>query len=89
MQPVIPDTASRESLLPASAVPERRSVVLRGVSAGNELISRLAAMGLHIGMRIEVCRNRHHGPMVLGCNGSRIMLGRGMADKLMVEVCRA
>ncbi len=61
------------------------SVVLRRINAGHGLASRLSAMGFVPGVNIEVCRNNRHGPLVVGLKGVRIMLGRGMADKMSVE----
>jgi ferrous iron transport protein A len=71
--------------MPLSLVPAGRSVLLRRVQAGRGLISRLAAMGLLPGVRVQVCHNDRNGPIILGLNGSRLMLGRGMADKMSVE----
>ncbi|MDZ4200073.1 MAG: FeoA family protein [Kiritimatiellia bacterium] len=71
--------------MPLSLVPTGRSVLLRRVQAGHGLTSRLTAMGLLPGVRVQVCHNDRNGPVVLGLNGSRLMLGRGMADKMSVE----
>ena len=71
--------------MPLSLVPAGHSVVLRRVRAGDGLNSRLAAMGFLPGARGRVCQNNRNGPVILMINGSRIMLGRGMAEKLSVE----
>jgi Fe2+ transport system protein FeoA len=71
--------------MPLSVVSEGRSVVLRRVKAGRGLTSRLAAMGLIPGVEVHVHRNDRNGPVVLGVAGSRVMLGRGMAQKMCVE----
>lgn len=42
-------------------------------------------MGLVPGVEIEVLRNSLHGPFLIAVKGSRIMLGRGMAQKIVVE----
>jgi ferrous iron transport protein A len=72
-------------LMPLAAVPPGRSVVLQRVQGGCGLTSHLAAMGLLPGVKAQVCRNDRTGPVVLGVNGSRMMLGRGMADKVWVQ----
>ena len=54
------------------------------VYAGHGLRGRLAAMGLVPGVEIEVLRNSMHGPFLIAVKGSRIMLGRGMAQKIVV-----
>ncbi|MBN1676178.1 MAG: ferrous iron transport protein A [Kiritimatiellae bacterium] len=72
-------------LMPLGAVPAGRSVVLRRVQGGRGLTSHLAAMRLLPGVRAQVCRNDRTGPVLLGVNGSRMMLGRGMAEKVWVQ----
>jgi len=71
--------------MPLSIVPAGRSVVLRRVNAGCGLVTRLTAMGLMPGVGVHIHRNDRNGPVVLGVGGSRVMLGRGMADKMSVE----
>ncbi len=71
--------------IPLSAVPTGRAVVLRCIRSGRGLASRLAALGFVSGVIIDVHRNDHRGPVVVGLKGSRVMLGRGMAEKMAVE----
>ncbi|MGI6098605.1 MAG: FeoA family protein [Kiritimatiellia bacterium] len=71
--------------MPLSLVPAGHSVRLRRVQAGSGLASRLTAMGLLPGTQIQVCHNDRNGPVILGLNGNRLMLGRGMAEKVSVE----
>lgn len=59
--------------------------MLRRIRAGAELESRLLAMGFVPGETVEVCRSGAHGPLLVGIQGSRVMLGRGMAEKMDVE----
>lgn len=69
---------------PLSGVPSGASVVLRRIRAGRELEARLTAMGFVAGERVTVCRNAVHGPLVVSVKGSRVMLGRGMAEQVAV-----
>ncbi len=71
--------------MPLSLVPSNRSVVLRRVQGGQGLNAHLAAMGLLPGVQINVRRNDHSGPVLIGLNDSRLALGRGMAQKLSVQ----
>ena len=71
--------------MPLTIVQVGRRVRLVAVAAGRGLQSRLAAMGLVPGVEIEVLRNSLHGPFLIAVKGSRIMLGRGMAQKIVVE----
>ncbi len=70
--------------MPLTIIQVGRTVKIVSVEAGGRLQGRLAAMGLVPGEEIEVLRNTPHGPFLIGVKGSRIMLGRGMAQKIMV-----
>lgn len=70
---------------PLSAVRSGTSVVLRRIRAGRDLEARLTAMGFVAGETVRVCRNAAHGPLVVSVKGSRVMLGRGMAERVVVE----
>jgi len=70
--------------MPLTIVQAGRRVRLVAVDAGHGLRGRLAAMGIVPGVEIEVLRNSGHGPFLIAVKGSRIMLGRGMAQKIVV-----
>ncbi len=70
--------------MPLAIVQPGRGVRLIAVDAGHALRGRLAAMGLVPGVEIEVLRNSMHGPLLVKVKGSRIMLGRGMSQKIIV-----
>ena len=71
--------------MPLSIIQTGRRVRLVSVDAGRGLCGRLTAMGLIPGVEIEVIRNSPHGPLLIEVMGSRIMLGRGMAQKIKAE----
>ncbi|MHC4323316.1 MAG: FeoA family protein [Planctomycetota bacterium] len=75
----------QKNVIPLSTIKSGRTVKLTGVEAGRGLNSRLAAMGLLPNVEITVVSNGHPGPFVISVKGSRMMLGRGMADKIMVS----
>lgn len=70
---------------PLSTVPSGQKVRLAGIDAGRDLHSRLIAMGLVPNTEITVVRNHHPGPFVIMVKNSRMVLGRGMAHKIMVS----
>jgi len=47
---------------------------------------RLKEMGLHEGASFEIIQNDGSGEVAVVCEGTRIVLGRGMASKIKVEV---
>jgi ferrous iron transport protein A len=69
---------------PLSKVQAGETVKLAGIEAGRGLSSRLASMGLVPNVEITVINNSHPGPFVISVKNSKIMLGRGMAHKIMV-----
>jgi Fe2+ transport system protein FeoA len=69
---------------PLSNVKAGETVKLAGIEAGRGLKSRLASMGLVTNVEITVLNNSHPGPFVISVKNSKMMLGRGMAHKIMV-----
>ena len=67
-----------------ASLPDGASAQLVTVHGGVGLRSRLTAMGLHAGIEVRVVHNGGHGPFVLATGESRIVLGRGMARRVMV-----
>ncbi len=70
--------------MPLSIIKAGRRVRVISIDEGREFQSRLAAMGLLPGVEIVVLQNSKHGPFLIEVKGSRIMLGRGMAQKIKV-----
>lgn len=68
--------------MPLTIVQAGRRVRLVAVKAGEGLQGRLAALGLIPGAEIEVLRNSARGPFLVAVQGSRIVLGRGMAQQI-------
>lgn len=61
-----------------------RTVSVSGTTGGKELVRRLADMGITPGVQISVIENHHPGPVLVSLRGSRLMLGQGMAEKILV-----
>lgn len=70
--------------MPLTIVQAGRRVRLVTVEAGRGLQNRLVAMGLVPGVEIEVLRNSMHGPFIIAVKGGRIIIGRGIAQKIIV-----
>jgi ferrous iron transport protein A len=71
--------------LPLSMVERGRDVRLVAVRAGRGLAQHLADMGFVPGVGIHVVNNDAAGPLVVLVKGSRLVIGRGMAHKIIVE----
>jgi Fe2+ transport system protein FeoA len=67
-----------------SRVEEGETVTVVSVHGGRGLRSRLTTMGLLPQVQISVVHNGRFGPFVVSLKNSRIAIGRGVADKIMV-----
>ena len=70
-----------------SEIRSGQKVKLVSIDAGHGLTHRLISMGLIPNVEITVIKNSHPGPFVINVKGSKIMLGRGIASKIIVCVC--
>jgi len=61
-----------------------RFVAVTGGGAG--LTHRLAEMGLTPGEAVEVV-SRSQGPFIVQVRGTRLVLGRGMVQRMLVRPC--
>jgi ferrous iron transport protein A len=76
---------SDESAASLSKVKAGQTVRLVRVEAGHRLKHRLAAMGLLSNTKIKVLRNEGRGQLIVNVKGTKVVLGRGMSEKIMVE----
>ena len=60
-------------------------VTVIGVRAGWGLQRRLADMGLTPGVQIRVINSQMPGPVLIELRGSRLVLGHGVAQKIIVK----
>lgn len=72
--------------VPLSSVPEDREAVIVGINAGHALNHRLAAMGLTPQVRLRVMHSARNGQCVVRVRDTRLVLGRGMAHKILVKI---
>lgn len=73
-----------ENTKPLSHIPEGQTVTVASVHGGRGLRSRLTTMGLLPKTKIKVVHNGRTGPFVVSIKNTRMVLGRGIADKIMV-----
>jgi len=71
--------------LPLSAVSAGKEVTLISISGGKGLKIKLIGMGLKEGMRIRVLHTRGFGRCVILAGNTRLAIGRGMAQKILVR----
>ncbi len=69
--------------LPMAGIGEQ--VRLESIKGGKKMLRRLTALGLTPGVELSVVQNAG-GPLLLSVRGSRIALGRGMSQRVMVSL---
>lgn len=67
-----------------SEIEEGARVTVVAIQGGRGIRRRLTTMGLMPGAKITVMLNGGRGPFVVSVKNSRMALGRGVADKIMV-----
>jgi len=73
---------------PLSRVPPGRSATVVALAGGRAFQSRLVSMGLNVGCGVTVIRssNPSGGPTLIAMGGTRLAIGYGMAEKIMVSM---
>lgn len=68
-----------------SAARQGERLVIREFTGGAQSRMRLLSMGLRVGDEIEVVTNLNSGQVVVAVDYNRYALGRGLAEKIMVQ----
>ena len=61
-----------------------QQVLVVGLDAGRKASSRLESLGVIPGVMLTVLSASGQGPLLISLEGSRFMLDRGMANKVLV-----
>jgi len=77
---VIPDED-----VPLTQIPVNTSVTLTKIDGGRRLRHRLTELGLIPGSVLTIVQNQK-GPMLIAVRDTRLAIGRGMADKILVKL---
>ncbi len=72
-------------IMPLSMAARGEKVRVVRFLGGSKMQTRLSSMGIIIGDVIEVINNT--GPYIIHVKGSRLALGQGLAQKVMVSLC--
>jgi ferrous iron transport protein A len=65
-------------------MPSGQRVRITGHRGGRMLRARLLAMGLNLGREVDILQN-NRGLIIVGVNGGRVALGRGISHKILAE----
>jgi Fur family transcriptional regulator, ferric uptake regulator len=75
----------RIQLMPLTLAKPGERLVIRETRGGASSKMRLLTMGLRKGDRVEVITNNGYGQLAIAADLKRYVLGRGLAEKIMVE----
>jgi len=70
-----------------SNLPPGETGIVAKISGGSEFLSRMVALGISPGVEVTVLQNHHHGPILTCVRESRLALGRGEAQRILLQVC--
>jgi len=71
--------------IPLGELPIGKPARIAEIKGGMNLSRRLLGLGLRIGTRVAIVQRRPHG-VVVANDGSRVALGAGVVDKLVLEL---
>ena len=72
--------------MPLTMAKEGERVVIREITGGRKKQARLTDMGLRPGDLIQIINNAGRGRIILAQGPTRLAIGRGMAEKIMVSI---
>lgn len=78
--------SQRRRLMPLAMAKPGEKLVVREIAAGRIGRARLASMGLRPGDVLEIISNPGEGRIILGHDFTRLAIGRGVAQKIMVTL---
>ncbi|MBN2419428.1 MAG: ferrous iron transport protein A [Deltaproteobacteria bacterium] len=76
------------SLMPLSLAGCGEKLIIMEMRAGKSAQLKLTSLGLCPGDIIEIVHNDNHGRLVIAHNNTRVAVGRGIAERIMVDFVR-
>ena len=71
--------------IPLTMVTPGKEVTLVSITGGRGLRAKLTDMGLNEGTRLKVLHSHRPGPCIILAGSTRLALGHGMAQKILVS----
>ncbi|HWQ84465.1 MAG TPA: FeoA family protein [Anaerolineales bacterium] len=63
-----------------------QSGIVRQLKGGHQFTNQVASMGFTPGAEVTIIQNYNHGPLIVALRDTRLALGRGEAERILVEV---
>lgn len=77
--------AEQKRITALSAVKRNEQCRVITIAGGEGMRSKMYNLGVHETERVRVVQNRGFGPLVIDIGGTRLILGRRMAERLWVS----
>lgn len=84
-RPKLSDRQTVASGLPLVCAQPGQRMRIVSINGGNSIQSRLAELGVFPQEEVQVLSRTKHGPLLLMVRGSKLALGRGLGQSVMVE----
>lgn len=72
-------------MMPLAMAREGEEVLVHNVDCGIGLKKRLSDLGLYDNTKIKILKNDISGPVIVIVKDSKLVIGRGQANKILVE----
>lgn len=78
---------NKKNIIPLADMEVDREGIIYKLEGGTGFQARLQALNIRIGKRIKkISANPFRGPIVVEVDSSRVAIGYGMAQKVMVDI---
>ncbi|MDM8536559.1 FeoA domain-containing protein [Desulfobacterales bacterium HSG17] len=76
---------NRETIVALHKAKQGEKLIVKGFEAGKNMQLRISSMGLKVGDLIEIVSSGFGGQVVIAIGENRLVLGKGMAEKISVQ----
>jgi len=83
--PSVAKPAEHKRINALSALKRNEQCRVLTIAGGEGMRSKMYNLGVHETERVKVVQNRGFGPLVIDIGGTRLILGRKMAERLWVS----
>lgn len=78
-------TSIEMGAMPLGLMSPGQAGIVKCIAGGRQVQGRLAELGLIPGVKVRVCQTQPRGPLVISLGEARVAIGRGVAQKIIVE----
>ena len=70
---------------PLNTLDQGEKAFVHSLCGGRAVSNRLVSLGFTPGVELDMVQNFGHGPLIVALRGTRVALGRGEAEKILVR----